>query len=140
MRPACNRGRASWKLALPQQIGAICAGALERLFSAPLCDLRVISREQDFRNFPASEFGRPRVLRRFQRRAFAAETIVDSGSLMSQCTRQQAHDCVNENDCSDSAVCEHIIANRNLKIDKMFDHAVIDSFVMAAENDEMRFL
>src|SRR5213594_255037 len=25
-------------------------------------------------------------------------------------------------------------------IDQMFDHAVIDSFVMAAENDKMRFL
>ena len=58
---------------------------------------------------------------------------------MAKSTRQQARDRINENDCSDRAVRQHIIANRNLKIDQMLNHAVIDSFVMATDNDKMRF-
>ena len=68
-----------------------------------------------------------------------AEAVVNCGSLVTECPGQQTHDCINEYDRSDRAIGEHIIANRNLHIDKMFDHAVIDSFVMAANDDQMRF-
>jgi hypothetical protein len=123
---------------LLQQIRTIFFRAVERLFSPPLCDLSVISREQDFRDLPAAKLGRPRVLRRLEEAS--AKAIVRRGLLVAECARQQTNNCINQNNCGDRAVGQHIVANRNLEIDQMFDHAVIDSFVMAAENDEMRFL
>jgi hypothetical protein len=53
-------------MSLPQQIRAILFGPLERLLFSPLRDLGVISRKQDFRNFPATKFSRSRILRRFE--------------------------------------------------------------------------
>ena len=56
-----------------EQIRAILTCALDSLFSAPLCDLRVISREQDFRDFPAEKLGRSRVVRCLEEAAAEAE-------------------------------------------------------------------
>jgi len=58
---------------------------------------------------------------------------------MAERSRQQTYYCINKDNRSDRAVGEHVIANRNLEIDQVFDHPVIDSFVMAANNNEMRF-
>src|SRR6266516_1197174 len=74
-----------------KQIRAIFACALNRLFFAPLHDLCVISGKQNLRNFPATKLGRPRVLRGFQFRAFVAEAIVCSGSVLTKDARQQPH-------------------------------------------------
>ena len=59
---------------------------------------------------------------------------------MAQRSGEQTNDCINKNDCGDRAVGKHVIANGNLKIDQMFDYAVIDSFVMAGNDDETRLL
>src|SRR4029453_939747 len=92
------------------------------------------------RNLPAAKFGWPRVQRSFESRSFAAEAIVHGGLLMAEHPRQQTHNCIDENNRSDCAVRQDVIANGNLKIDEMFDHPVIDSFVMATDDDQMRFL
>ena len=97
----------------------------------------MIPGEQNLRNFPAAELSGPRVLRRFQEPV--AEAIISGRLLIAQRPGKQTNDCINKNYRSNRAVSKHIIADRNLKIDQMFDHAVIDSFVMAGNDDQMRF-
>ena len=52
--------------------------------------------------------------------------------------RNKPRDCIDEHDCSNRAIRQYVIADRNLKIDKVFDNAVIDPLVMTADNDEVR--
>ena len=51
----------------------------------------------------------------------------------------KSHDGVDKYNRGNRAVREDIVADGNLKIDEMFDNAVIDPFVMTADDDEMRF-
>lgn len=125
-------------ISLPQQIRAILACALDCLFSAPPCNLCVISGKQNVWNFPIAKLCRPRVLRRFKESA--AETIVRRGLLVAERAGEQTYDRIRQHDRSNGTVCKHIIPNGNFKIDKVFNHAVIDAFVMTTNDDEMRFL
>src|ERR1700730_19433870 len=52
---------------------------------------------------------------------------------------QQTHDRVYEHNGGDRAIWQNVITDRNLEIDKMLDHALVDAFVMTADDDEMRF-
>ena len=96
----------------------------------------MISGQQDVRHFPSSEFRRPRVVRAFQQPA--AETVVRGRLFVAEDTRQQTNNRIDENHRGNRAIRQHIIADRNLRIDQMLDHAVIDSFVMPADDDQMR--
>ena len=53
---------------------------------------------------------------------------------MAQNTRQQSHDRIDENDRGNRAIRQHVIANRDLRVDQMFDDAMIDPFVVPADN------
>src|SRR5439155_1955371 len=121
-------------MSLPQQIRAILFCAFERLRFSPPCDLCMISGKQNLRDLPAAKFGWPRVLRSFESRSFETETIIRGRLLMAKRARQQTHHCINENGCGDRAIREHVIAYGNLQIDKMFDHPLIDSLVMATDD------
>ena len=45
----------------------------------------------------------------------------------------KARDGVDKHNRRNRAIREHIVADGNLKIDKVFDNTVINSFVMAAD-------
>ena len=52
----------------------------------------------------------------------------------------KSHNGVDKCNRGNRAIREHIVADGNFKIDKVLDDAVIDPFVMTADDDEMRFL
>jgi len=56
------RGRISGQ----SQFRPVAAGFFERGGAAPFCNFRVISADQDLRNFPSPEIRRPRVMREVQ--------------------------------------------------------------------------
>lgn len=95
----------------------------------------MISGQQHLWDFPSAEFSGPRVLRPFQQTA--AEAVVRSGLIVAENSWQQAHDRIDKNHRGDGAIRENIIADRNLGIDQIFDYAMIDSFVMATDDDEV---
>src|SRR5437763_689446 len=75
-------------LSVAQQIRPPLPCPLQGLFLAPLRDLRVIAREQDFRHFQAAKIRRAGVLRPFEQ-ALAGEALMMWGKLVPQHTRQQ---------------------------------------------------
>src|SRR6266513_3072653 len=67
-----------------KQIRAILPRTLDCLFSAPLCDLSVISRKQNLRDFPAAKFCWTRVLRCFEPQTFRAQAIIHRRLLVAK--------------------------------------------------------
>ncbi len=95
----------------------------------------MIAREQNLGNLPVSKLGWTRVLRRFEQPV--AETIVGSGMFVTQNSRQESRDRVNKNGGGNRAVCEHVVANRNLRVNKVICDTMIDPFVVPANHDQM---
>src|SRR5207248_11797039 len=121
-----------------QQIGSIFARAFLRLLFSPRCDFAVISAQQDFRNFPAAEFRRACVLWPLQQTF--AKTVLVGGLFVAKNTGDQSHNRINENYRSDCTVRQHIIADGYFLIDQMFNYSMVNAFVMATDDNEMRFL
>ena len=97
----------------------------------------MVSGEENIGNFPAAELGWPGVLRRFEQTL--GEAVIDRRLLVAQDAGKQPDDRVNENNRGDRAIRQDVIADRNLHIDQMLDDAVVDPFVMTANDDEMFF-
>src|SRR5262249_18126954 len=98
----------------------------------------MVPREQNFRDLPAAKFRWSRVLRCFEETG--AETVVGSRLLVTKHASQQAGDGIDQKDRRDCTVRQHVITNGDLKIDKMFDHPMIDSFVVPTNDNKMEFL
>src|SRR5256885_2087647 len=47
---------------------------------------------------------------------------------------------IGQHDGGNRAVSQDVVANRNLKIDKLLDHPMVYAFVMTADDDEMSIL
>src|SRR6266550_3775130 len=62
-------------------------------------------------------------------------------ALLSSATPRSRRDfqTLKHSEPANREICEHVIADGNLKIHKMLDNAVIDSLVVTTDNDEMRF-
>ena len=56
---------------------------------------------------------------------------------MPQHAGQQPHDSIDKYHRRNRAIGQHIVADGNLYIDQMFDDAMIDSFVMSTNDDQM---
>src|SRR5437868_6497345 len=121
-----------------KQIGPILARASLRLLFPPRCDLRMITRQQHVRNSPAAKIGRARVLRRFEQSA--TERIIGGGLFVTENARREPDDRIDYDNGRDRAIGQDVIADRQFKIDQMFNHAMVDAFVMSADDDEVRFL
>ncbi len=59
---------------------------------------------------------------------------------MTQNTRQQAHHRIDEHSRGNGAVRQDIIANRDFRVDQVLVNAMIDSFIMAANDDQVRLV
>ena len=57
---------------------------------------------------------------------------------MPEHARQQPRDRVDHDNRGNRAIRQHVIADGNLRVDQMLGHAVIDPFVMTADDDEVR--
>ena len=93
----------------------------------------MITRQQNVRNFHPPKVGWPRVLRTFEE--IATETVIGGRLRIAEHPRQQSHHRIYHDHRRDRAIGQHIIANRNLVIDKVLDDAMIDSLVVTANND-----
>ena len=66
-----------------------------------------------------------------------AEAVVRRRLLVTQNSRKQTRDSIDQHDRGDRAVGQDIIADRDFRVHQLFDHAVINSFVMPANDDQV---
>ena len=118
-----------------KQIRTIFFRTPERLLLPPFRDVCVIPGEENLRDFPTTEVSRPGILWSFEQSG--TETIICGGLFVTENAGQQSDNGIDQHDRSDRSIGQHVIANRNLQINQMFDHAVIDAFIMPADDDEM---
>ena len=109
------------------------------LLLAPFLDFAVVAGEQNFRHAPAAEFLGPGVLRAFEPGPLGAERFGLRAGLVADDVGQQAHDGVDDDQRGQRAVGQDEIADAKFLVDEMLAHALVDAFVMAAdENDALQ--
>ena len=91
--------------------------------------------EENLGHFPSPKLGRAGVLRRFEQAG--AETVIGRRLLVPENAGKQPNDGIDEDDGGNRTICEDVIADRNLGVDKVLDDAMVDPFVMSANYDEM---
>src|SRR5690348_3095430 len=97
-----------------------------------------MAREQYFRHFHASKIGWSRIMRVFQQTL--AEGLFLRALIISQNSRQQPCDDVNQHHHRKSSVCEHIIPNAQIFVGEVLPHPFIKSFVTSRYQEEMTML
>ena len=65
------------------------------------------------------------------------EGLGDRRLVVSQDSGNQAHDGVGQHQRPQDAVGQDVVADRDLVVDKVIGHALVDTLVMPAEEDEM---
>ena len=134
-----------------EKIGAIAAGLLEGLLTAPFGDFGVIATNENLGNTPAAEIGRAgvvgeieeRVIRDWwlaagQRRSFSqgGKRFVLGGGLVAEGARNKTRDGVNDESGGEFAAAEDEIADGNFVSGEVSGDALVHAFVTAADEDE----
>ena len=57
---------------------------------------------------------------------------------MAQNARQQTRHSIDQHHRGNRAIGQDIIADRDFRVGQMLDHAVINAFIMPADDDQMR--
>ena len=96
----------------------------------------MITRAEDFGDGHAAEFDRFGVGGGFEE-IRVAEGLGLGGGVVSQGTGKQADDGITEDGGCEGAVGEDVIADGNFFVDQCLDDAVVDTFIVATEEDEV---
>ena len=122
-------------LKLVQQAWTALAGAGEGLFVLPGLDELGIAGEEDVGDFPAVEFGGTGIDGRGDQAVL--ETVREGRRFVGQDAWDEADDAVREEGGGDLAAAYDEIAHGDLPGDEVFADALVDAFVMAAEDDDV---
>ena len=112
-------------------------GALDGLLESPLADELVVSRQKHLWNIPT--FITPRAGIDRGRHQSVLERVGEGGGLVAQGTRDEAHKAVDQNGSTQFATGKYIVAYAYLFGNQVFTDALVDAFVMAAEDDDVLF-
>src|ERR1035441_2986310 len=105
------------------------------LLGPPPGDLRMVAREQHFRHLHAAKVCGPRILRIFEQPL--AERIYLGAFRVAQHTRQQPSHRVNYYHHRQRAICQHVIADRQLVLRQPPTHPFVKTFVVAGHQQQM---
>ena len=101
-------------------------------------DRGVVAAEQDIGDAPAAEFDGAGVLGEFKEAGGVA--VVGGALVVAEDAGEEAGDGVDDDGGGEGAVGEDVVADGKLAVDEVVDDALIDAFIVAAEEDEMRHL
>ena len=101
-------------------------------------DRGVVAAEQDIGDAPAAEFDRAGVLGEFEEAGGVA--VVGGALVVAEDAGEEAGDGVDDDGGGEGAVGEDVVADGKLAVDEVVDDALIDAFIVTAEEDEMRHL
>lgn len=102
---------------------------------APFGDLGVVAAEEDVGDAPAAEFDGAGVLGEFEEAGGVA--VVGGALVVAEDSGEQAGDGVDDDGGGEGAVGEDVVADGKFAVDEVVDDALIDAFVVAAEEDEV---
>ena len=120
-----------------QKAGTALAGAGEGLFVLPGLDEFGIAGEEDVGDFPAVELGGTGIDGRGDQAVL--ETVGKGRCFVGQDTRNEADDAVREEGGGNLAAAYDEIAHGDLPGDEVLADALVDSLVMAAQDDDVLF-
>ena len=95
----------------------------------------MISRKQNLRHLPAVPFLGPRILRIFQQAV--AEGVRVRGHFVSENTRDQPRDGVDQHHGRQFSAGEDIVADRNLIGHNFLQYALVNALVVTAQKDQI---
>lgn len=102
---------------------------------APFFDGLVIAGQKHFWNALSFVLTRPRVLRVLQKPAF--EAIVGDGAFVSDHSGKKPRDDIGEYHRGKFATGQDVIADGDFFVDTKLDKALVDAFVVSADDDEI---
>ena len=120
---------------LPQQVGPDAAGFFQCLRATPFRDLGVVAAEEDVGDAPAAELDGAGVLGELEEAGGVA--VVGGALVVAEDAGEEAGDGIDDDGGGEGAVGEDVVADGKLAVDEVVDDALIDAFVMAAEEDEV---
>ena len=120
----------------PKQIGTFFSRLQQGVFMPPLFDIRMMTAEQDLRHFLAPPHRRLGILRIFQKSVIM--TFVLKAEIIRQHLRNHPADTVRQHQCRQFAAGQNIIPDGNLLIDIFIQHPLINTFVMTAQDHQIR--
>ena len=119
----------------PEKVGPDARGFLQCLRATPFRDLGVVAAEEDVGDAPAAEFDGAGVLGEFEE---AGGMAVVGGALgVAEDAGEEAGDGVDDDGGGEGAVGEDVVADGKFAVDEVVDDALIDAFIVAAEEDEV---
>lgn len=95
----------------------------------------MISTQQNIRDAKSFEFDGTRVLGEFEKAC--GEGVFERRGGVAQNFGKESHNGIHDDDGGDDTVGEDVVADGNFLVHEEVDDALIDAFVMAAEEDEM---
>ena len=101
-------------------------------------DRGVVAAEQDIGDAPAAEFDGAGVLGEFEEAGGVA--VVGGALVVAEDAGEEAGNGVDNDGGGEGAVGEDVVADGKLAVDEVVDDALIDAFIVTAEEDEMRHL
>ena len=128
-------GFALSEISLREQIGSPLPRATESLGVPPSGDPAMVPGEQDFWHPPTLKLGGPGVLRLLEQ-TLGAETLVFGRLRVADDTRNQPHHSLDDRQRRSLSSGEHEVAERDLLVDQVGGHPLIDSFVSPADEGE----
>ena len=96
-----------------------------------------MARKEHIGHFPALVVCRSRI--DGSREQIVLERVAERALFVTDHAWNDAHNCVGHAGRGQLSAREHEVADRNLLGDEMFANAVVDPFVVTAENDEVAF-
>ena len=109
---------------------------MKALFLAPAGDFFVVAPQQNLGNAEPAEFARAGVLSEFQQPAFAGKRIVPRAAFVAEHARHEPDHRVDHDHRRHLAAAENIVADRQFLGLKNLPHAVVETFVSAAEKQQ----
>ena len=103
---------------------------------SPAGDGGVVAGEEDFGDAHPAEFDGSGVVWKFKEAR--GEGIIGGGASVAEHSGQQTGDSVDDDDGSDDSIGEDVVADGDFLVDEGVDDALVDTLVVAAQQDEVR--
>src|SRR5688500_16490642 len=124
-------------LLMVQQVGSSFCCSLKRLFMSPVIYLFRISTQKNIRHFPATEICRACIYRWCQQ--VVLERIKKCRSFVIQHTRNKPANGIHHYCSCELSTTQHIITNRNFQRHEMLSYALVNSFIVSANKQQILF-
>ena len=108
---------------------------LERLLVKPVVDLRLMTGEEDVRNAPAFVLSRAGIDSGFEQTVL--EGVGERGCLVAKGSREQPYDGIGHDGGRHLTAGEDEVADSIFLGDEVIAHALVNAFVMSAEDDQI---